>query len=300
MGNAGKTMNLPIPSAPANEFAATKGTKSPCGDSRLPAAGRSASVGVGSPRRWALRRSSGQAWCNCCRGFNRRVRRLVASILIIGLLAAAPAGAQNAAAAPDAAVTDDSEVLAQRWRDLALTTDSDAAFERFIHMAQTGELGADVTNANVGVIKNHARVELVPAPGASRKLFLLTPKDATQTLCRYFNIEPGEGATASDAARVGRALDAAFGEDPFQLAYDFFNAVPGGAALPSLADAWRRSGWSGVLHGLERRTVGLAGLPYTVAVIGALAAALVASLWLLWGAPTESVLEERQKVNGKS
>lgn len=203
--------------------------------------------------------------------------------LLIGLLCSAPAGAG------DAALPEGDEIVAQRWRDLALTEDSATAFERFIQMAQRGQLGDEVVNANVGILKNHVRVELVPAPGAQRKLFLLTPKDSTQTLCRYFNIDPGDGATASDAARLGAALDAAFADDPFRLAYDFFNAVPGGDPLPSLAAAWHNSGWKGVLRGLVRRTVALAGLPYTVAVIGALAAALLASLWLLWGGPPPAI-----------
>jgi hypothetical protein len=48
-------MNLSLPPAPANEFAATKGSKSPYGDSRLPARVRPGPGGVGSPRRWAWR-----------------------------------------------------------------------------------------------------------------------------------------------------------------------------------------------------------------------------------------------------
>ena len=199
-----------------------------------------------------------------------------ASFLFIGLLWNSSAGAD------DSAPTDPNEVLAERWLDLALTRDSEVGFQRFIHMAQTGQLGDDVTNANVGVFKNHARVELVRG-AAPLKLFLLTPKNATQTISRYFSIEPGDGATASDVVRVGKALDAAFGGDPFQLAYDFFNATLGGDPIPSLAEAWTNGSWRGVRRGLERLMVALAGLPYTIAVIVALVAALLASLVLLWG-----------------
>jgi hypothetical protein len=179
------------------------------------------------------------------------------------------------------AVAQEGEAVARRWRDVALTKDSEVGFERFLHMAQTGQLGEDVQNANVGVFKNYARLELVGGD-APKKVFLLTPKSSTTTGSRYFNIEPGEGATSGDVARVAQALDAAFGEDPFQLAYDFFNAPPGGDPIPRLVDAWRSGGWRGVVRGLERRMAALAGLRYTVAVIVALAAALLASLWLLW------------------
>jgi len=200
----------------------------------------------------------------------------VAVFLFIGVLFSTPAGAQ------DPALSEDNEIVAQRWRDLALTTDSEVAFERFIHMAQTGQLGDDVTNANVGILKNHVRVELVRA-GAPVKVLLLTPKDAAQGVCRFFNIEPREGATASDVARVGHALDEVFAEDPFRLAYDFYNATPGGDPIPTLAMAWGDGGWRGVRRVVERRIVALAGLTYTIGVIVALAVALLGSLVLLWG-----------------
>jgi hypothetical protein len=199
----------------------------------------------------------------------------VAVFLLLGWLC-------SAAVAQDPALTEKNEIVAQRRADLALTRDSEVAFERFIHMAQTGQLGEDVSNANVGILKNHVRVELV-RPGAPVKVLLLTPKGSNQAVCRYFDIAAGDGATAGDVARVGQALDAVFGADPFQLAYDVFNASPGGDPLPSLAEAWAYGGWRGVLHGFERRTVALAGLPYTIVVIVALAAAFLTSLWLLWG-----------------
>ncbi len=50
----------------ANEFAATKGAKSPCGDSPPPRI-RRLRRGAGSPRRWA--------WRSRCRGFNRQAER---------------------------------------------------------------------------------------------------------------------------------------------------------------------------------------------------------------------------------
>jgi hypothetical protein len=197
-----------------------------------------------------------------------------AALLLIGT-------AWNPAAHAEEKMTTDEEVLAERWTDLTLSTSCEAGFQQFIHMAQTGQLGDDVTNANVGIFKNHARVELVRA-GAPSKRLLLTPRDSTQTITRYFSIVPGEGATASDVARVAKALDEAFKEDPFQLAYDFFNALPRGDPIPNFTDAWTYGGWRGVLRVVERRMVALAGVRYTIAVIVVLTAALVASVFLLW------------------
>src|SRR6266481_1286875 len=116
-------------------------------------------------------------------------RTWVAAFLVIGVLWNASVAAQ------------DRDALAKRWRDLALTKDSEVGFERLIHMAQVGQLGKDVSNANVGVFKNYARLELVRG-GAPTKVFLLTPRTSTTRACRYFNIEPGDGASASDVAGV--------------------------------------------------------------------------------------------------
>jgi hypothetical protein len=72
---------------PANEFAATRNTKSPgaCpelsrrGDSRRPTSRDSlAQCGVGSPRRWA--------WRSCCRGFNRRAPPRVGALRQAGAM----------------------------------------------------------------------------------------------------------------------------------------------------------------------------------------------------------------------
>lgn len=167
-------------------------------------------------------------------------------------------------------------------QDLMLPKDSEVGFRGLMHMAQTGQLGDDVTNANIGVSKTSVRIELVRA-GAPNKLFFLTPKGSAQTTSRYFNIEPGEGASASDVARIGKVLDEVFGADPFQLPPGFFETPPGGAAIPGLVAAWGDGGWRGVVLVLQRRMVALASLRYTIAVIVALAAALLASLLLLWG-----------------
>jgi len=204
----------------------------------------------------------------------------LAALLCIASCCNVPAWAQ----AP--ALSEHDEIVAQRWRDLALTRDSEAAFERLIRMAQAGQLGDDVTNANVGIVKNHVRVELVRA-GAPMKVLFLTPKGSTPGMSRYFAVTPGDAATARDAARVGHALDLVFDVDPFQRAYDFFNVAPGGAPLPSLFEAWTFDGWRGVTRGLERRMAALASLTYTVAVIVALSASFLASLWVLWGAPSQ-------------
>lgn len=165
-------------------------------------------------------------------------------------------------------------------QDLMLPKDSEAGFLRFMQMAQTGQLGDDVINANVGVFKTWVQVELV-RQGAPKKLLYLKPKSTTQAFSRYFDIEAGEGTTASDVVRVGRALDAVFADDPFELTLDLFNTTPD--RIPRLADAWAYGGWRGVFRALQRRMVAMAGLTYTVAVIATLVAGLLVTLVLLWG-----------------
>jgi hypothetical protein len=175
-----------------------------------------------------------------------------------------------------------SEAIAGRWRDLALTKDCEEGFRRFMHMAETGQLGSDVTNANVGVFKNHARVELVRGAAPIIVLFLSPPQPGGGN-SRYFTVEPGPRATADDVGRVARALDAVFREDPFELAYDFFNASPGGAPIPSLWEAAASDGWRGVVRVLARQTASLASAGYTMVVIVLVSTALIANLLLLWG-----------------
>lgn len=165
-------------------------------------------------------------------------------------------------------------------QELTLTQDSEESFRRFIHMAQSGTLGDDVRNANVALEGAQARVELVrdAAPG---KLLVLTPKRSQQTVSRYFDIAPGENATPEDVRLVGRALDACFGEDPFQFA-GLEESLAGGP-MPGIGEAWTYGGWQGVLRVFERRMMALASLEYTVAISIALAVGFFASLIVVWG-----------------
>jgi hypothetical protein len=162
---------------------------------------------------------------------------------------------------------------------VGLTRDSEDGFRRLIHMAESGQLGDDVTTANVGVEGHQVRIELVRT-GAPSKVLVLTKKTSNQEVCRYFDIVPAAGATAGDVERVGKVLDAIFPEDPFQ--------VPGleesraQDPIPELGEAWTYGGWRGVLGVLERRMASLASVRYTCAVIGVLALATLASLALLW------------------
>lgn len=165
-------------------------------------------------------------------------------------------------------------------QELTLTTDSEASFRRFIHMAQNGELGADVSNANVELNGAQAGIELVrrAAPG---KFLVLTPKRSQQAGSRYFDIAPGDNATAADVVLVGRALDRCFGEDPFQ--YAGLEESLAGGPMPGIAEAWAVGGWRGVLRAFERRLMALASLEYTVAIIVGLVLGFIASLVVLWG-----------------
>lgn len=164
-------------------------------------------------------------------------------------------------------------------QDLALSKeDCEAGFRRFMHMAESGQLGPDVTNANVGVADGPVRVELVRT--GPPIVLLLTPKRSAHAISRYFDIEPGENATAADVARVGKALDECFWENPYRLAG---LESPPGVSVPGIAEAWAYGGVRGVKRALEQRMMVLAGLPYTVVVIVTLSAASLASVILLWG-----------------
>jgi len=172
-------------------------------------------------------------------------------------------------------------------QDLVLPTDSEAGFVRFMRMAQSGGLGHDVTNANIYIDGAVARVELVRSQPPNTVVMLST-KSTQQTVSRYFDISAADHATAADVALVGRALDAAFDNDPFQLASGFFDAVPG-PPLPSLWDAWQEGGWRGVVRTLQRHIAALVGLPYVLAVIVTLTVGLAAALVVLWTATPSAV-----------
>ena len=181
-----------------------------------------------------------------------------ASLLLVGLLGNLPASAQ----------------------DLMLTEACEDGFRQLIQMAQTGRLGEDVVNANVGVEKVRVRVGLVRAAAPS-KVIWLAPKRSAQSLARFFDVTAGEGAAEDDLVRVGRALDEIFRQDPFVIAG--FETAPGGEAIPALVDAWTNGGWWGVVRVFERRMMAFASVTYTKGVLVVLAMGLAASLALLWG-----------------
>ncbi len=167
-------------------------------------------------------------------------------------------------------------------QDLVLPKDSEAGFLRFMRSAQNGGLGEDVTNVNIYVDGPAARVELVRSQPPN-PVIVLTTKSERQGVSRYFDIAAGDHATAADAARVGRALDAAFDDDPFQLASGFFDAVPG-PPPPSIRESWREGGWSAVYRTLQRRFVALVGAGYVLATIATLTAGLMICVIVLWTA----------------
>lgn len=171
--------------------------------------------------------------------------------------------------------------IATPAQELTLTRDSEFGFRQIIDAAQRGELGEDVSNANVGVRGTDVRIELVRMHGANKLLFL-TYKHSTQSLSRYFDIELGEGATEGDAARVGKLLDEAFRDDPFEVIFDFFGARTM-THLPTLAEAWKAGGWTRVLRVLEGRFTTSVGVSHAAVIISVLAISSLAGLVLLWG-----------------
>ncbi|HVM98400.1 MAG TPA: hypothetical protein VMT89_18545 [Candidatus Acidoferrales bacterium] len=182
------------------------------------------------------------------------------------------------------APTADDQILPEIWTDLMLTTKCEEPFKRLIRLAETGRLGEDVNNANVDIRKNSARLELVGAQ-APHKVFRLTPRNSSPTLSRYFNIEPSDGAAPGDVARLAKALDEVFEENPFELSDGFLYGTPGGDSIPGFIDAWRSGGWRFAIQVLVRRTAALAGIRYAIAVISFLVAGCVGSVILLCGSP---------------
>jgi hypothetical protein len=139
-----------------------------------------------------------------------------------------------------------------------------------------------VTEANVAVLKDRVRVEIILVDGTTKAL-LLTRKDSPQTFSRYFDVVLGEGATASDARRVGKVLDEAFRSDPFVVSLDDVGATVTDQPTIRLAEAWRYGGWKSVVTVLERRLVAPRGLRATIVVLIAVAIGVLSSLVLLWG-----------------
>src|SRR5262245_40989340 len=170
-------------------------------------------------------------------------------------------------------------------QDLSLTTDCEAGFREFIHLAESDGVGSDVKDANIDIADDKVRVELVRV-GAPNKLLFLTRKRSRQPHSRYFDITLGDNANASDMETVGKALDRVFHSDPFHIIG--VEASPDGEPIPGLMEAWNYDGWSGVVQACERRTMVLASLEYTVGVIAVVALALLTSLAIMWGGPPRS------------
>lgn len=172
-------------------------------------------------------------------------------------------------------------------QDLMLTEACEDGFRQLIQMAQTGRLGDDVTNANVGVEKIRVRVELLRGDAPS-KVIWLAPKRSEHSLARFFDLTAGEGASEADLVRLGRALDQIFSSDPFVVAG--FEASPGGEAIPGFAEAWTNDSWRGIVRVFERRMMAFASVEYTTGVIVVLAIGIVATLALLWGSACEEAV----------
>ena len=160
----------------------------------------------------------------------------------------------------------------------ALTPASEEGFRRFMGMAAAGHLGADVYGANVGVSRGPTRIELLRRD-APPKILLLTAKRSRQSHSRYFDIIAAEAAGATDVARVGAALDAAFAGNPFRPTGV---ELPPGFAAPGWLDSWSNDGWRGLVRAAELKMMGRSGLPYTIAVMVALTVLSITGTALLW------------------
>jgi hypothetical protein len=176
-----------------------------------------------------------------------------------------------------------------------LTKACEPGFLRFIDMAAAGELGDDVVDANVGVMGDQVRIELV-RKGVPNKVLRLTLKRSRHTISRYFDITAEEGADESDVRRVGEALDRVFSQDPFRLAG--IEALRGDMPAATFMEAWSYRGWKGVQQAVEQRMMTLLTLPHAVAVIVLLGMALLAGILLLWTAvpPLEKAADSSHRL----
>lgn len=173
-----------------------------------------------------------------------------------------------------------------------LTKDCEPGFRRFIEMAEAGQLGEDVIDANVGVMHDHVRIELV-RKGLPDKVLHLTIKRSRHSISRFFDITPEEGADENDVRRVGELLDQVFPQDPFRLAG--IEALPGDMPAETLTEAWAYRGWQGVQQNIEQRMMTLITLPRAKVIILLLGMALFAGTFLLWTAvpPLETAKDRR-------
>jgi hypothetical protein len=144
-----------------------------------------------------------------------------------------------------------------------LRPDSESGFRRLMQMAQTGALGSDVVNANVGIDGVAVTVELVRATPPDQS-FVLTFKTSGDGASRWFDVAGREGTTPADVARLGSALDRAFDSSPFQSLSGDDRPGPREGRHPVSAPP------------------SMASKPYTLAVTLALAVALAGGLVLLW------------------
>lgn len=181
--------------------------------------------------------------------------------------------------------------------NLTLAANSEDGFRRIIAMAEAGELGEDVSSANVRIEHARVRIELL-RPNGRPAVLLLTPKQSGQSPSRYFDVAAGADATRDDAQRLGRALDRAFIEDPFRLTG--FEEPPHGEPIPGLGQAWEHGGWRAVVRALQRRMMVLAGLTYTGAVLVMLAVGTLAALLLLWFALPPDAAQGAQSSSARS
>ncbi len=164
-------------------------------------------------------------------------------------------------------------------QEVALQPDSEAGFRRLMAMSQGGELGSDVSNANIGIRKDGSvAIELVRR-GQPNLRFVLQPRRGGESPSRYFDIR-GESEEAADrTGALAEALDRCFSGNPFTVAVI---EQPPGATMPGWLDAWRADGLAGLARAAELRMTALRSLGYTIGLTALLAALSFASVLQLW------------------
>jgi hypothetical protein len=172
------------------------------------------------------------------------------------------------------------QAVKSRW---VLTQESEAVFKTVLTAAQTGKLGPGVKNANITILGEKVRIELVLTTG--KKGFVLThpPAEGASQPPRFFTLAPDADAVRADAARLIAILDEVFTSDPWLEPVDWFNHDPvikGGAPV----DPYRRDGFRGLVASLGRRFVSHASRRFTIGLLAVLISLLAGGTTMLWRA----------------
>lgn len=163
-----------------------------------------------------------------------------------------------------------------------LPRDTEESFRKLIRLTESGGAGADIINANVSILQESARIELVFRDGKRESFVARYPQMTGQQQSQYFAIEPVQGASPEHAALLGRLLDQCFTSDPFAVQPEGEAADLGLPVVPSAREAWARNGWRGAVSALTAGSLLPVSRGYAATAMAIHVVALFACMLLLW------------------